>query len=711
MPEGPVMLYRKDSSGFGGTSLSQGVPENGLRPLELVFRGIKMSCKQKTILHDVFGMAKPGEMLAVMGPSGSGKTTLLNALSGRAKVDSGVITLSGELLNKELRRRICYVLQQDIFMPNLTLRQTLKFCALLRLPSSMSTKAKMEYVDHLAGVLDLRHCLDTHLTALVWLTLSPELIHLAEYSEMTPFVMKSASIQEPTTGLDSSSAYSLMMMLKQYAAEESKTVVVTVHQPSSQIFHMFDRILLLCKGQVAYFGKEKNIIDFFTNIGLPIEPHYNPADFIMEQLKKGCEIQEKIISAAQELRCTADYPSELKDNTVTDLVTPSFESQYRAIECPHCQMTMWQRMHARHHDNDPSTEEKLLWSVAKDPVISPPVELRVMVDDGHKITTVCSKKGDSVEDEDSGRSSWWSDTGHSSIYDSREDHLYGPKWPASFWTQLRVLSQRNFIEGRRRMLSKLNWAQTFGLGIVSGLMWFQIERKEETIFDVKGWMFFSSTYWMLFALFEALVSFPPEREVINKERASGAYRLSAYYCAKMLGELPLMITLPTVFHIISYPLLGFTASYTFLALWGFLLLSTIVAQSVGLFVGAACHDLQMSVTISSLYSLSTMLFGGYYASTIPPWLSWLRYLSMVHYTFQAMQIVEFSGGSPVICAAENTLYVACRQENATFIPPDDIINKGGEPLPLWANTLVLFLFLLVFRLLGYLSLRFCRTAK
>ncbi|XP_072356493.1 uncharacterized protein [Scyliorhinus torazame] len=129
--------------------------------MELKFRGLDMEIKGRGILCNVSGTVQPGELLAVMGPSGSGKTTLLSSLSGRQRVQSGTIKISGVPLNKRLRRTICYVMQQDIFFPNLTLKDTLMYQAHLKLPSTLKLHEKEQIVTNIVEELDIKKCYNT----------------------------------------------------------------------------------------------------------------------------------------------------------------------------------------------------------------------------------------------------------------------------------------------------------------------------------------------------------------------------------------------------------------------------------------------------------------------------------------------------------------------------------------------------------------------
>lgn len=130
-------------------------------PVHLAFKGISVKVNNRQILKDVDGLVRPGQILAVMGPSGCGKTTLLNCLSLRQELEAGEIYINREPLNKKWRKKIGYVLQNDIFFPNLTLKQTLKYTAGLKLPQNMSSGAKKNYVDNIIEIFELQDCLNT----------------------------------------------------------------------------------------------------------------------------------------------------------------------------------------------------------------------------------------------------------------------------------------------------------------------------------------------------------------------------------------------------------------------------------------------------------------------------------------------------------------------------------------------------------------------
>lgn len=74
-------------------------------------------------------------------------------------------------------------------------------------------------------------------------------------------------LDEPTTGLDSFTATSVMETLGDLARKDNRTVISTIHQPNSDIFEMFDRLVLLAKGKIIYFNKADQSVDYFSKIG------------------------------------------------------------------------------------------------------------------------------------------------------------------------------------------------------------------------------------------------------------------------------------------------------------------------------------------------------------------------------------------------------------------------------------------------------------
>jgi ABC-type multidrug transport system ATPase subunit len=154
----PSTSHRLTVSSIGGVKARRGS--------SLSFHDLNVTVQdsEKQILYSVAGSVEPGEMLAIMGPSGAGKTTLLNVLAGRLRSgysQTGQVLIDGESLNKHLKRKVSYVLQEDVFFSFLTLKQTLTYSALLRLPSSMTKQAKLRMVDHAIQVLGVENCQNT----------------------------------------------------------------------------------------------------------------------------------------------------------------------------------------------------------------------------------------------------------------------------------------------------------------------------------------------------------------------------------------------------------------------------------------------------------------------------------------------------------------------------------------------------------------------
>ncbi|KAF2472557.1 ATP-binding cassette transporter-like protein [Lindgomyces ingoldianus] len=246
------------------------------------------STKQpKDILSGVNGIVKAGEMLALMGPSGSGKTTLLNVLAHReatphATVQQSLYINGTKTSLKDFRKISSYVEQEDALVGSLTVRETLYFAAKLSLPSSVTKTERIARIDALLAAFGLQGQADSLIGTPIRKGVSGGQKRRVSVAGQLITSPKILFLDEPTSGLDSAASFEVMNFVQSIARKYKIIVIASIHQPSTTTFELFDKLLLLSRGKVAYNGSIADVKDYFSTLGFNMPLYMNPAEYIIQ---------------------------------------------------------------------------------------------------------------------------------------------------------------------------------------------------------------------------------------------------------------------------------------------------------------------------------------------------------------------------------------------------------------------------------------------
>lgn len=245
----------------------------------------EMHSNKQTAIKDLNLRVHSGQMLAVIGSSGCGKTSLLDIITCRdegGSMKSGEILINGKPCTRSLvKKNIAHVRQDDRLLPHLTVRETLAFVAKLRLPAHFSQEQRDQRVDDVIAELRLRQCAHTRVGNEYVRGVSGgerRRVSIAVQLLWNPGIL---ILDEPTSGLDSFTAHNLVITLSRLA-RGNRLVLLSVHQPRSDIFQLFDLVVLLSSGSAVYCGQAKDMVPYFTALGYPCPRLCNPSDYYVD---------------------------------------------------------------------------------------------------------------------------------------------------------------------------------------------------------------------------------------------------------------------------------------------------------------------------------------------------------------------------------------------------------------------------------------------
>ncbi|UJR22373.1 hypothetical protein I4U23_025435 [Adineta vaga] len=270
--------------------------------------------------------------------------------------------------------------------------------------------------------------------------------------------------------------------------------------------------------------------------------------------------------------------------------------------------------------------------------------------------------------------------------------------------QVRILLRRNFQEHlRTSRVIITSMVQTIVIAVLIGTAFLQIGTGQKSTVRRQPVLFFCVVNQGIFGALMVINSFPMERALTLRERASGTYFASAYFSAKILADTLVQIPVPIVFSCVAYFIIGLQplAGKFFLFMF-FMTLCSLSATSLALMISALCKTTDMSVTVLPMALEVSRLFGGFFLSpaNLPKYFSWLDALSYAKYTYVGISLNELQG-----------LVLSCADAgNSTCIPNGEktIAQLGLDYINIGGCIGALIAFILFCRIVAFLGVRFLK---
>ncbi|KAL9652984.1 hypothetical protein ABK040_015499 [Willaertia magna] len=677
-------------------------------------KNVTYQVKKNKILDDITCFFPQGEVTAILGPSGCGKSTLLDIISQRISINnsdsSGMVSYSGKILTKQRFQQIGgYVYQEDILLSTDTVHECLLEASLLKSNYGNKSfyqvyKERKERVKVLKQEMGLTVCENVRIGDSGQKAASGGQKRRVSISIQLINDPQILLLDEITTGLDSFSSYQIGKILRSLAHDKKKTIISTIHQPSSELFALFDNVLVLHSGKLVFFGPVKALKEYMTAINYPIPDSTNPADWLLNIISNPylttSEEEEDGYSSSEDEAVSHYSQHDTNSIVLTENNSPSsyiyninnnnnnnFESSgiiNKALPViPNISTNNYLKRDSIVPMINQTSKEITMTAAGGDETQVIMNRIEHLADFYRKNYTEKERFLPSMSAPIRKESTYTPGTLSGGYQSQSKLKLACTRFYNYFYTfcAKTLILMFRFLRTTWRdpLIFYSEMAQAIIIGLFTGLLYFRLGLDQQGIQDRLAAFFFLLTAASYIPTTSVISVFPLQRALFTREREANLYGPLLYYLAYSIVHMLIEMIFPLIMLLCAYWLIGFDnmADKFFIQLVIFVLIQ-LLSESLGLLVGALSRSVDFANIVVGVIITIWYCFSGYLIRNdqIGYWFYPFAVTSIFRYSLHAMSQAEFSGQTFSCPSVSKVLDVynvttLCNFKNETYLTLPD----------------------------------------